>query len=598
MAGLKTTQLDDLPVAFWTFDFDRTGISAQILDEVSNRNPLVINTDINGSNYLLEQQGLNKIELDDQFCCSIAKDGNSNESGVWLEHYFEAVHSIDFTFPDKGEFSVEWVMYKEPSTKIHQWGEIGYGTNVVTPLISKGTAFVAEIDDPWGGGANGDYLRVTVLEDREITLYASEYPVFDRVNHCVVTYSVTQTEINEFESVVKFYVNGRLIGTDTQAHVDSIPNTSTSASWLIGGNTGTDPVTDFATELLQLDQIAVYPYGLSEQQVANHYRKTKQYDGMIVDDYPTHYWRIDELEDPQSTLIYPTVSDVDGNYSGSVVRGEPGPDRILTSKSTQFNLGSAGYIDDYQNNNRYDEILNPSGAYALEFWFKTAQYQRGILFDMSTDNPNEWHGLRVFINSKNNDQSSGNIQISESYEHHITSLDLDENGDRYNFNDGVWHHIVMQRSGNFLQLWIDGIKHAETNAWTPNIVNQPSQITLMNGRPGDYSVFGNICEIAFYEREFQAQQIYNRFIFSTRYKVSGYTLLQGTPVGATVRFYHTTSGELVGEVQSNPNTGEYLFYPLTNSHLDIVSKLTDLNTVRHLVHGPVAPAEYDDAHIT
>ncbi len=33
MAGLKSTQLSDVPVAFWTFDSDRTGLNGnQIVD--------------------------------------------------------------------------------------------------------------------------------------------------------------------------------------------------------------------------------------------------------------------------------------------------------------------------------------------------------------------------------------------------------------------------------------------------------------------------------------------------------------------------------------------------------------------------------------
>ena len=133
--------------------------------------------------------------------------------------------------------------------------------------------------------------------------------------------------------------------------------------------------------------------------------------------------------------------------------------------------------------------------------------------------------------------------------------------------------------------------------WTPIQVGGPGQINLMNGRPGDYPLYGNICDIAFHTKALQDMQLYNRYVFSTRFKVAGYTLLQGTPVSATLRFYDTITGELMGEVESNSLTGEYTYYPLTNHHVDVLSKLPHNNTTRYRVHGPVAPAEYDDTHL-
>ncbi len=591
MAGLKQSQINDIPVAYWTFDFDRTGLNGNLLiDEIGNKNPMIVNSDTAGDNYWLEQQSLNPLELADQYSLSIALDQKVN--GDWREQFFEVVHTTDFDFPDRGQFSIEWMMYKAPADDIRNTGEPGRFADVSTPLFSKGSVISATIVDRY---SNTDYMSVSIL-GRTITLTESTYPIWNDDLHCVATYAVNQTDVNEYESIVRLYVNGRLIGENIQTHVDNFPVTSTSASWLFAGNGGSNPLTDYATERLTLDQIAVYSYPLTEQQVANHYRKTKQYDQMIIDDQPSHYWRLDEDDNPLDMSLNPLVSSVNGYYYGPVNREAQGPERIVTSRAPVFQVNSGAMIDNYDTSSRFVPIIDTSGNYTLEFWFRSRSNDRGILFDCTEEFPEKWEGLRVFLNSKNNAHSPGNIQVSESFDNHIATLDVDANLDRYLFNDDVWHHVAVVRDGNDLSLIVDGFAH-DTQAFSPMSVGKPGQIHLMNARPGDYDIEGYMCELAFYERALQEQQIYNRYIFSTKYKVAGFTLLQGAPVSATVRFYDTVNGELVGEVVSNGVTGAYEFFPLSNRHLDVISKLPENNTTRYRVHGPVAPAEYDDSHL-
>lgn len=592
MAGLKASQLSDNPVAFWTFEFDRTGFTGNLLtDEIGNQSPMIVNSDMAGDNYWLERQSLNEIETADQYAMSVALDQKIDDH--WRSQFFEVVHTNRFEFPDKGEFSVEWLMYKIPPDQIRNQYEPGYRSDIVTPLISKGSVLGISIID--GYYSNNDRIAVNVV-GRNLECHNSTYPIWNRSLHCVVTYKVTQTDVNEYVSVAKLWINGHLIDSDEKTHIDTYPNTNTSASWLFCGNGGSNPRKDFASERLTMDQIAVYPYALTTEQVANHYRKTKQYDRMIIDDRPQHYWRLDETDDPLDTTITYDVGSVDGKYIGAVNRYRPGPDRLANSRAPFFQKGSSGYLDDFGSRGIFDPIISPNQNYTLEFWFRAKDNDRGLIFDCSEESPvRKWAGIRVYLNTKNNAHAPGNIQVSESLETHLSSRDLDGNGDRYLFNDDEWHHLVMQRQGNTLRLYLDGFLHEE-GEFAKTDIGRPGQIHLMNGRPGEYPVEGYLCEVAFYQRALQKQQIYNRYIFSTRYKVSGYTLLQGAPVEATLRFYDSVSGELVNTVRSNSLTGEYVFYPLNNRHLDIVSKL-DGNTTRNRIHGPVAPAEYDDTHL-
>lgn len=590
MAGLKQSILNDQPISFWTFDFDQNLVNGDvIIDEIGNANPMICQNDVNGANYELETQSLNDLEHADQYALAVA--ANQKVGGFWLNQFFEVVHTTAYDFPDLGQLSVEFMYYKDLADNIRDLGEPGYRGNIVTPLINKGSVINISIVDVWSGT---DYLSVSIL-GRTVNITTSQYPVFGKNNHVVATYRVDQTDVNEYESTVEVWLNGRLWGSSVEQHVDTVPVTSTSASWLFAGDGGIDARTDYATELLKLDQIAVYQYALTTEQIANHYRKTKQYDAMIEDDYPQRYWRLNEIHNPSDLSLSATVGGIDGFYYGAVNRYDVGPERLINVNAPYFQVGGLAHIDNYSSS-QFSPVITTTGSFTLEFWFKSRSNNRGMLFDCSQETPPRWDGLRVHLNSKNHELSPGNLQVSHTDSQYVNSLDTDINGDRYNFNDDIWHHIAVRfdDTTSTMELWLDGVLH-DSNVITNYAIDKPGQITLMNSRPGDSPIEGYMCELAFYTYALQDTQIYNRWVFSTRYKVAGYTLLQGAPVQALVRFYDTITGEFVDEVTSNGVTGEYVFYPLNNRFLDVISRLPDSSTTRYRVHGPVKPAEYDDS---
>ena len=215
MTGLKQTQLDDDPKAFWTFDYDRNGLNGnQIVDEMGNISPMIVHSDIAGDNYWLEQLSLNELEPSDQYALSVAKD--DKVGSVWLEQYFEVVHNNQFDFTNRGEFSVEWLMYKSRPGIIRNSGETGRYSTITTPLIQKGSVFQAIISDQY---SSTDYLRIGVL-GRYVYCYTNTYPVFSNTLHCVATYEVVQTDINEYTSNIRLYVNGRMMGINTEYSIE------------------------------------------------------------------------------------------------------------------------------------------------------------------------------------------------------------------------------------------------------------------------------------------------------------------------------------------------------------------------------------------
>jgi hypothetical protein len=157
--------------------------------------------------------------------------------------------------------------------------------------------------------------------------------------------------------------------------------------------------------------------------------------------------------------------------------------------------------------------------------------------------------------------------------------------------------LAVRRSGEFLALYIDNSQIVNEHLVPLSANNDPSQIHMMGAAPGAINVNGFLSNVAIYDYALQELQLNNHYNFTTRYKIFGYTLLEGQPVPAIVRFYDTLTGNKVGELESDSNTGEYTFYTFSDRNLDLMALLPNNNTTRYRVHGPIKPAEYTDSHL-
>jgi len=596
MPGLKQTIFNDKPKTFWSFDHDNGGGDDDgiVLDEIDNLNPLSI---MGGGNYLLDQLSLNDLEVSDQASLRVAKDEKLN--GEWTNFWLEAQHSNSWYFPNLGSFSVEFMYSKKPPATIDNVGEPGYYKTIISPIIKKGSMLVIRQVEIWN---STDYLEVN-FQGRSLKCYEGnrkdgKYPIWNKTNHVIATYDCKQTDVNEYETTLILYVNGIIFGTSVVNYIDEYPNTNVAEPWRLCGTSGGDPVVDYQSEELRLDQVAIYDYSLTKEQVGNHYRKTTHYDTMIKNDYPHDYWRFDEEDNPLDNILYADVGGKNGTYYGDVTNFKNGPEKLIESHGTYFSPDANASVTSYNAYANPTNIINIGANYTVEFWFNSIVNNRGALLSCVEENY-KWDGLIVWLNSKDNEDGIGHIQVSERFDPEHTLNSRDENpvtGVKEQWNDGLWHYVCIKRTSTTLRLYIDGELN---NSYNANLVQNgdPSQLHIMGMSPGKQSISGEICELAYYDYAIQEQIITNRWLYTTRYKLNGYTLLQGNPIPATVRFYEHISGELKNEITSDSITGEYLYYAATNRFLDIVSFIPDNKTTRYRIHGPVLPAEYTDSHL-
>lgn len=159
-----------------------------------------------------------------------------------------------------------------------------------------------------------------------------------------------------------------------------------------------------------------------------------------------------------------------------VLRESRDRSQLLLSIRGQATFISLGYYNNY----------NPrtASAYTYEWWFKTSETNRGVLFGMQSF-AFPFNGPLVQINMKDNQYFNGCLQFTEADNDMIlNSRFLNDAGNRFLFNDGKWHHIAITRNGTtgLVSLWLDGILH-DSKILTVKSIEQPGQIVMMNSMP-------------------------------------------------------------------------------------------------------------------
>lgn len=563
-----------------------------LLDEIDNQNPAILHNDNETyTGYRLGLPSLVTHEQTDQHAIGFGFAGyQPQHPNGYAKAFLEVPHSISYSFQSSGSFSVEFLFYKK-----YLLDEAINHYPVYRPIISKEGVF----DIYFSITASKQSIIVsTPVGNITIPLQIkTSYSLINSVNHFVLTWGVAESDTAIFNGTANVYINGYLAESLSQEYFDTFPITDVNSPILIAGRIGSNIRNDWHTSDFQIDQIAIYDKALSSEVISKHASKIFPYDILINKHFAESYWPFDE----QDSLVTKTVYDVYGSKNGTYlgvngshfVRNVSGPSNIMQSKSAEFRNGGMASIINITNQGKYipREI---SSEYSYEGWFLSGVSNRSILFAAQEL---EWpfNGACLQLNMKDNLETPGSIQYSEGNNGVVlNSQYLDTNNARLMFNDGKWHHfVVLRRTDGYIELWLDGELHSSSLQATRDLVSC-GQLLVMNSIPGNLHCNGRICKLAYYPYALQKNQIVTHFTYTTTYRIRGIVTLLGVPYRATLRFYNSYTGQLLQELQSDPNTGEYeaIFY--SNAGIDIlVFSPADLS-VRYRAYGPVTPSEFID----
>lgn len=329
-------------------------------------------------------------------------------------------------------FTMEFWVSPETTIEIDAEATSGYG----------GTAGERYVFSPDGAhGVSAARAGVAVG-----TNFVGVYEHTDDYMPCLLSYPVTLTGWTHIVVVYNnrtpsLYVNGKFRKTGLTS-----PKTTVHIPVNIGNSS-------YGTLLGGLDEAAIYPSALSENQIRTHYligvglATNENYKDAVLTDSPTHYWRfggtgtlVDEIGSNDGTYSGTFVRDV----IGAIVKSLDGADRF--SSNASVNLASA-------------EGPLPT-EFSYELWFKTDsvstdQNVRQYLVTRQQDPPNvatytymQRHGFMI----------AGNVVQVQVYVgggavEAITGPTI---------LAGRWYHAVLTGDASGFRLYLNGIEVAST----------------------------------------------------------------------------------------------------------------------------------------
>lgn len=609
MSGFKATQIDDDSCSLWTFDGDPydsgnrsllvpLGDPNYIIDEIDNLNPAILHNDNDlYRGYRLGMPSLVVHEQTDQHSIGFGFYGKQdNHPNLWAKAYLEIPHSISYSFPRYGSFSVEFVFFKEFYT---DEGTASY-SSFARPIISKSGVFDIYFNFPSSGAATITTIHPGGTSTSLISNFKGTYDLVGNTIHFILVWDVQPSGGGHYIGTARTYINSYLSTEQSYTYYDTFPNTNVANPILVCGRAGSDRRTDWHTSNFQIDQIAIYDRPLTSDMVANHFSKIFPYDQMIQSEFSSNYWTFSDQDTTISSVVAPSIGTLNGLYLGTrnlnYFRNLPGPPSLLSAKAASFaDGGMASFINITTYNTYIPRTINTE--YSYEAWFSVTPLKRAVLLG-AQELEFPFDGPLIQINMRDNQEVIGCLQYTEGDNGHVfNSQYLNNNGTRYIYNDGNWHHIVVLRRANgMVELWLDGVLHSSSIEAT-RTVSQPGQLLVMNSMPGHLHCNGKICNLSYYSYALLPHQISSHYSYSVVYRIRGIVTLLGAPYQATLRFYNSTTGALIQELQSDAITGEYEAIFPNNSTVDIlVFSKSDLS-VRYRAYGPVVPSEFVDLPI-
>lgn len=582
--------ITDNAIAMWSFDgdlFDRIShlpITTSIIDEVGNANPAVILHDTPSIPWFtIGHPSLIELEQSNQYSAVLGGDGPLAIPQFWPKSYLSVAHSAAFSFPDRGSFSVEFVIRKFNEQQYGTWtGTSGWIKR--TPVIRKAGVFTISTSH----GYNTNYTRF----DGPL---GSFYVQFTTQNievgpvHFVLTWEVKQIDTFEFLATQTVYGNNRLLERTTQTYFGSTyPNTNLTTPIEIGGQS--DPLSshgDRVTGRMYLDQVAIYGYALTHDQVSSHYKKVFSYRNMIINENPQFYWELADLETSAHNNVICNIGGRPGKIYGGAIRNTLGPSTLPPIGAITF--PPAGWLsipsDSYGS---LVSLKNISGDYTFEFWYRTSCSDICTLLSMIGYNAN-FEGWLLELNVAGNTYSPGSIQFTER-----RGVSCHNEG---TFADGTWRHLAVRRKGEVIDVLVDATPACSISTGVSTIAN-PGQLMIFSNGPRSFAGPGAISNLVIYSYALENAQIKARSTYNVGFEIKGIVTLQGNPIAATLRFYYSNTGEYIKEIFSDPETGEYRLELYSNRNVDIMVFDKYNKNVRYRAYGPVAPAGFEDFPIT
>lgn len=519
--------------------------------------------------------------------------------------YLVVPHSSDFSFPNRGSYSLIFNFRKEERENLFRYWRVTPEVNTASfsrPYIRKGTVIEIDTVDIWahsGVTLSFKYLTGSTGGTTQTFNYSLSYDQMRESNHFVVSWDVKVGSSALYTATMTIYHNARIIHQATYDYFDTYPVTNVSSPWEILGDASVPGYNyeDRQVVMTSIDQFAVISRGLSHDEVSTLYKKSRSYIDMVIHQGATNFWAFNDDSIPHITTLKDLAtgsSRRDGRYygisEGLVFRRMGGPDRIPGSFSAQFAQGACASVasDTYGS-----APFNPGGDFTIDGWFRTSQIQRGIIIS-SSSNSRPFTGWTLTLGVADGLDAPGRVQLSLSEDQVINSLPFGDNGAQISYNDGLWHYFVIRRRSGIVDFFLDAKLQGSISTGNQTIGSNAGGITFMGHHPGDLWVAGNIALVSTHTEALSDANIRARNAYGVSWLIQGNTTLEGIPFETDIRTYNHKTGELITETTSSATDGYYKVRLYDNSPVSITAFKKGQSNIRMRTFGPLEPAIFDD----
>jgi len=389
----------------------------------------------------------------------------------------------------------------------------------------------------------------------------------------------------------KFYIGG-FPYTYTQNDIPYVANLETPTSRVSTYGTLNAPLEfpDRATTPQYIDQLAIFDYALNKPQIYYLWMKTRTYRDSVLRLEPIVYLPMDEpssavdikrYTDPNTTD--PDVAFWNWDLSGSAQAGFEGPANIQHAGAVKF-FGGA--------------LIAPSSSalstrdFTIETWIKldSTTTDRGVVFAWSAVDYPYYGGATLQVNWRQDVPLVGALQFNIDATTYIcTRIGT-------SVTDGNWHHVVLIRKKNSLEMWVDGQKQGALYNITINnsTAKTYSQMHLGNQADGLIPFQGYLSNFALYAYALSGAQVKYHYYYNVKYRIRGNTVESGSAEPSDVRLLNHTDGELVDRIITDPLVADFEFNPTVSTQYDVFAIDPDFPTPHARAFGPLIPTTYPD----
>ncbi|WP_137293321.1 PKD domain-containing protein [Nocardioides dongxiaopingii] len=246
---------------------------------------------------------------------------------------------------------------------------------------------------------------------------------------------------------MSLWIDGKRVGSDASTRSGQ----DYSGYWRIGGDNLNGWPSQPASAYFNgsIDDVSVYPTGLTRTQIQRHYTDsgrtlagpaapTDTYGKAVVQDEPSLYWRLGDSAGSTSAADSTGNGDAGVPTAGGITFGSAGGvtgtgDTAATFDGASGTLGST------------IPVSNPR-AYSEELWFRTTTTQGGKLIGFGSSQTGTSGGYDRHVYMEDSGQLTFGVWTGQT--NTITSPTP--------YNDGQWHHLVASQNSGGMKLYLDG----------------------------------------------------------------------------------------------------------------------------------------------